>query len=50
MPKAGRLYGQSLITERGVTQGVPVSPIVFNIVLDEVVSVVLLEVCGPEKA
>ena len=36
--------------ERGVTQGDPVSPTVFNIVVDTVVRVVLLEVCRPQEA
>ena len=35
--------------KRGVTQGKPVSPTIFNIVLDAVVQAVLLEVCGPQE-
>ena len=33
-----------------MTQGDPVSPTVFKIVLDTVVRVVLLEVCRPQEA
>ena len=46
VPKEGRFYGKPSRTERGVTQGGPVSPTIFNIVVDAVVSAVLLEVCG----
>ena len=42
--KIGRFYGQPFRTDRGVTQGDPVSPTVFNIVVDAVVRKVLLEV------
>ena len=44
VPKYGRYYRQTLRTDRGVTQGDPVSPTVFNIVVDAVVRKVLLEV------
>ena len=37
-------------TERGVTQGYPVSPTIFNIVVDAVVRAVLLEVCRPQES
>ena len=36
--------------EIGVTQGEPVSPTIFNIVVDAVVREVLLEICGPQEA
>ena len=36
--------------ERGVKQVDPVSPTIFNITVDAVVRVVLLEVCGPHVA
>ena len=36
--------------ERGVKQVDPVSPTIFNITVDAVVRVVLLEVCGPQEA
>ena len=42
--KAGKFSGRLFGSERGVTQGEPVSPTIFNIVVDEVVSAVMLEV------
>ena len=48
--KAGRYYRQTFRTERGVTQEVPVSPTVFNIMVGEVVRAVMLELCGPQEA
>ena len=50
VPKAGKLFGRTFNTHRGVTQGDPSSPEIFNIVVDAVVMVVLLEVCGPQEA
>ena len=50
MPKAGRLYGHNFRTERGVNQVDPVSPTVFNIVVDAVVRAVLIKVCVPQEA
>ena len=50
VPKAGKLFGHLLWTERGVTQGYPVSPMIFNILVDAVVRAVLLEVCGTQEA
>ena len=47
--KAGNLFGRPFNMERGVTQGNPVSPTTFNIVVDAVVRVDLLEVCGPQE-
>ena len=44
VPKAGRFYGRTFRTERGVTQGDPVSPTIFNILVDAVVRAVLMEV------
>ena len=49
VPKAGKLFGRPFRTERGVTHGYLVSPTIFNIVMDAVVRVVLLEVCGPQE-
>ena len=48
--KVGRLYGRPFRMERGVTQGEPVSPTVFNIVVEAVVRAVLMEVCRPQEA
>ena len=48
--KAGKCFGRPLCTDRGVTQGYPFSPTIFNIVVDAVVRVVLLEVCGYQVA
>ena len=42
--KSGSYCGQQFITERGVTQGAPVPPTVFNIVVDSLVREVLLEI------
>ena len=50
VPKVRRFYGQKFGTERGVTQGYPVSPTIFNIVVDAVVRAVLLEVRVPQEA
>ena len=35
---------------RGVTQGYPASPMIFNIVVDAVSRAVLEVVCGPQEA
>ena len=43
VPKAGRFYGRTFKMESGVTQGYPVSPAVFNIVVDAVVMAILME-------
>ena len=40
--KAGGLYGRPFGMERGVTQGDPVSPAIFNNVVDTLVRAVLL--------
>ena len=47
--KVGRCYGRTFKPGRVLNQGEPVSTIVFNIMLDAVVRVVLLEVCGPQE-
>ena len=36
--------------DRGVTQGDPASPIIFNVVVDMVLQAVLEEVCSPQEA
>ena len=47
--KPGKYYGRPFSTGRGLTQGDPVSPKMFNIIVDEVVRVTLQEICGPQK-
>ena len=42
------IFGRSLLTERGVTKGYPVSSTIFNVIVDTVVRLVLLEVCGTQ--
>ena len=49
VPKARRYYVHLFLTERGVTQGDPVYPTVFNILVESVVRVVLLEVFIPQE-
>ena len=50
VPKSGKYFGRPFCTERGVTQGDPVSPTIFNIVVIEVVRAVILEVYGPQES
>ena len=50
VPKAGKFFGYPFNTERVVTQGYPVSPMIFDIVMEAVVRAVLLEVCRPQEA
>ena len=49
VPKTGRFCGWTFGTERGVNQGDPVSPKIFNIVVNTVVRVVLMEICGMQE-
>ena len=49
VPKSGNFYGRPFSTGRGVTQGYPLSPTIFNIVVDAVVRTALLEFCGPQE-
>ena len=49
VPNSGKYYGCPFRTGRGVTQGDPVSPTIFNIVVDAVVRDYLQEVCGPQE-
>ena len=49
-PRASKLFGRPFGTERGVTQGDPVSPTIFNIVVDSMIREVMLELCGHQKA
>ena len=46
---AGKFLGRSFGTGRGVTQGDPASPMIFNIVVYAVVQAVLTEICGPQE-
>ena len=48
--KAGKFFGSPFNTERGMKQGNPVSPTIFNILVDSVVRAVLLELCRPQEA
>ena len=50
VPKVGKYPGTAFGTGRGVTQGDPTSPIIFNSVVDAVVRAVLEEVCSPQEA
>ena len=47
--KASRFLGMDFGTGRGFTQGKPASPIILNIVVDEVLRAVLNIVCGPQE-
>ena len=49
-PKESRFLGMDFGTGRGVTQGNPASPMIFNIVVDAVVREVLKVFCGPQEA
>ena len=46
--KAIRFLGMDFGTGRGVTQGYPVPPMIFNIVMDAVVRAVLEVFCGTQ--
>ena len=50
VPKMGRFYGRTSGTERRVTQGDLVSPTIFKILVDTVLRVVLIEICGSQEA
>ena len=49
-PKAKRSPGKAFITGRGVKQGDPTSPMIFDIVVDAVVRAVLEVVWGQQEA
>ena len=50
VPKMGKFLRKDFRTGRGVTQGDPVSPMIFNIVVGAVVRAVLDVVCEPQEA
>ena len=50
VPKAGKGLGSEFGTGRGLTQGKPTTPMIFNIVVDVVVWAVLNVVCSPQEA
>ena len=50
VPKSGKYYGHPFIAGRGVTQGDPVSPTLFNIIMYAVVRATLQDICGPQEA
>ena len=50
VPKVGKYLGTLSGTGRGVNQGNPASPIIFNIVVYAVVRAVLEELCIPREA
>ena len=50
LPKVERYYGRPFKTVRGVTQGYPLSPTVFNIMLNSVIRSVLIELCVPQES
>ena len=50
VPKAGQFLGKAFITGSGVIQGEPTFPMIFNIMVDEVVRDVLEELCGPKES
>ena len=45
----GGCYGRPFNTYQGVTQGVPVSPTIFKIVVGTVVRATLLVLCVPQE-
>ena len=48
--KAGWYHSRPFKTGRGLTQGDPLYPTLFNIVVNTMVRVILLEVCGLQEA
>ena len=49
VPKSGKFLGKAFRTGRGVTQGNPAYPMIFNIMVDAVVRAVLDVVYGPHE-
>ena len=50
LPKTGKFLGKEFRTGRGLTQGYPTSPMIFNILVDAVVRAVLGVVCRPQES
>ena len=50
VPNMGKFLGKAFWVGKGVMQGNPASPMIFNIVVDEVVPEVLDVVCGTQEA
>ena len=50
MLKVGKLLGRPVGTGRGVLQGDPESPMIFNFMVDVVVKAVMEEVCVPQES
>ena len=50
VPKAIKFFGKTFRTEIEVTQVEPLSPAIFNVVVDAVVRADLLKVCGLQEA
>ena len=50
VPKAIKFFGKPFRTEIEVTQVEPLSPAIFNVVVDAVVRADLLKVCGLQEA
>ena len=48
--KSGKYYGQPFSKRIGVNQGDPVSPTLFNIIVDAVFRGALQEICGPKES
>ena len=49
VPKSGKYYGRPFRMGIGATQGDPLSPKIFNILVDAVVRTALQEFCGPQE-
>ena len=47
--RSGSFYVLLFKREWGVTQGIPVSPNIFNMVVDAVVRDTMMKVCGPQE-
>ena len=50
VPKSVKFYRRPFRKGIGVTQGDPVSPALFNIIVDAVVKETLQDICGSQEA